>query len=46
MTVKVLNLESRVNETRFLVYHELCESNCRLNKNACSLKPKWNHAKM
>ena len=31
MNVKVFNLMSGVNETRFLVQHELCECKCRLN---------------
>ena len=32
-----------VNETRVLVYHELCECKCRLNKSVCNSKQKWNH---
>ena len=45
MNVKVFNLMSRVNETRFLVQHESCECKYRLNGNVCILKQKWNHDK-
>ena len=30
------------NETGFLVQHESCECKCRLNKNICNSKQKWN----
>ena len=43
MNVKVLNLKSEVNKTRFLVQHKSCECKCRLNKNVCTSKQKWNH---
>ena len=43
MNVKVFNLKSVVNETRFLVQHDLSDSKCRLNKDACNSKQKWNH---
>ena len=33
MNVKVFDLRSGVNETRFLVQHESCEFKCRLNEN-------------
>ena len=36
-------LMSRINETRFLVQHELCESECRLNESVCNSKQKWNY---
>ena len=42
MNVKVFNLMSRVNETRFLVQHESCVCKC-INESICSLKQKWNH---
>ena len=32
MNVKVFNLMSRVNETKFLVQHEWCECKCGLNE--------------
>ena len=43
MNVKVFNLVSGVNETRFLVQHKSCECTCRLNESVCNLKQKWNH---
>ena len=39
MNVKIFNLMPRVNETRFLIQHESCESKCRLNEIACNSKP-------
>ena len=36
-------LMSEVNETRFLVQHQLCECECRLNESVCNSKHKWNH---
>ena len=41
----MFNLVSEETETRFLVQHESCEYNCRLDKNACNPKQKWNHDK-
>ena len=43
MNVKVLNLISVLNETRYLVQHESCECKCGLSKSACNSKQKWNH---
>ena len=43
MNAKIFNLMSRMNETRFLVQHELCESKCRLNESVCNSKQKWNY---
>ena len=43
MNVKIFNLISRVNEKRFLVQHEFCESKCRLNESVCNSKQKWNY---
>ena len=34
---------SRDFETRFLVQHESCECNRRLNESVCNPKQKWNH---
>ena len=42
MNVKVFNLRPRVNETKFLVQHELRECKFRLNESACKEKLKWN----
>ena len=40
MNVKVFNLMSKVNETRFLVQHESCECKYRLNESVCNWKEK------
>ena len=37
MKVNVFSL-MLINETRFLVQHELCERKCRLNKSVCNSK--------
>ena len=36
---------SSVNETGFLVHHESCEFQCRLNVNVCNSKQNLNHHK-
>ena len=38
MNVKVINLMSKVNVTRFLVQHESRKCKCRLNGNVCNSK--------
>ena len=43
MNVKVFNLMSGVNETRFLVEHESFECKCELNESVCNSKQEWNH---
>ena len=43
MNLKVFNLISRVNETRFLVQHESCKYKCGLNESVYCSKQKWNH---
>ena len=43
MNIKVINLMSGVNETRFLVQHKSWECKCGLNESVCSSKKKWNH---
>ena len=42
VNVKVFNLMSGVNETRFLVQHESCECKCGLNESVCNSKQNWN----
>ena len=42
MNVKVFNLMSGVNETRFLAQHESCECKSGLNESICYSKQKWN----
>ena len=43
--VKVFNLMSMPNKTRFLVKHQSYECNCRVNGDVCSSKKEWNHDK-
>ena len=43
MNVKVFNLMSGVNDERFLLHHESCESNCELNEAVYSSKLKLNY---
>ena len=43
MNVKVFNLMSRVNKTRFLVQHESCECKYGSNESVCNSKQKLNH---
>ena len=45
MNVKVFNLISAVNETRFIAQHESCEDKCGLKRNLYHAKQKRNHDK-
>ena len=38
MNVKVFNLMSRANKTRYIKWHETCKCKCRLEANVCSYK--------
>ena len=40
--VKVFNLFSRANETKYIKWHETCKWKCRLDANVCNNKQKWN----
>ena len=40
INVKVFNLVSRANETRFLVQHESCECKCGLNEKVYVIRSK------
>ena len=42
MNVKVFNLMSGVNETRFLAQNESCERKCGFNWCVCNSRQKWN----
>ena len=42
LNVKVFNLMSRTNETRQIKWHKKCKCICRLNRNICNNKQKWN----
>ena len=43
LNVKVFNLMSRTNETRFIEWHETCKCECRLDAIVCNNKQRWNN---
>ena len=45
LNIKVFNLMSRTNETRFIKWHETCKCICRLDKIICNSKQRWNEDK-
>ena len=45
LNVKVFNLTSRTNETRFIKWHETCKCICRLDGIICNSKQQWNENK-
>ena len=45
LNVKVFNLMSRTNETRFIKWHEICKCKCRLDASVCNDKQQWNNDK-
>ena len=45
LNVKVLNLMSRNNETKYIKWHETCKCICRLDKIICNSKQRWNEGK-
>ena len=45
LNVKVFNLMSRINETRFIKWHEKCKCECGLNAIICNNKQQWNKNK-
>ena len=45
LNVKVFNLMSRTNETRFIEWHETCKCKCRLDASVCNNKQRWNDDK-
>ena len=45
LNVKVFNLMSRTNKTRFIKWHEKCKCECRLNAIICNDKQRWNKNK-
>ena len=38
LNIKVFNLMSRTNETRYIKWHEICKCKCRLNASVCNNK--------
>ena len=45
LNIKVFNLMSRTNETRFIEWHETCKCDCRLDAVVCNNKQRWNENK-
>ena len=45
LNIKVFNLISRTNETRFIEWHEKCKCKCRLDSIICNKKQQWNKNK-
>ena len=45
LNVKVFNLMSRTNETRFIKWQETCKCVCRLDGIICNSKQRWNENK-
>ena len=45
MNVKVFNLVSRTNETRYIKWRETCKCKCRLDASACNNKQRLNEDK-
>ena len=45
LNVKVFNLMSRINDTRFKEWHETCKCECKYGANICNNKQCWNKNK-
>ena len=45
LNVRVFNLMSKTNETRFIKWHETCKCICRLDGIICNSKQRWNEDK-
>ena len=45
MNTKVFNLMPIINKTRHVFWHETCACKCRLDRNACNGKQRWNDDK-
>ena len=45
LNVKIFNLMSRINEARFIEWHEICKCKCRLDAIVCNNKQRWNKNK-
>ena len=45
LNVKVFNLMSRTNETRFIEWHKTCICECKFGANGCNDKQHWNKDK-
>ena len=45
MNIKVFNLLARINETRKIVWHEICKCVCQLTSAICNDRQEWNDNK-
>ena len=45
LNVKVFNIISKTNETRFIKWHETCDCICKLDGIICNSKQRWNKDK-
>ena len=45
LNILVFNLMSRINETRFIEWHETCKCECKFGENVCNNKQRWNKNK-
>ena len=45
VNVKLFNLMSTTNDTRFIEWHETCKCECKFGENACNIKQLWNKDK-
>ena len=45
MDIKLYNIMSRINETRYVFWHETCTCKCKLNASVCNDKQRWNNDK-
>ena len=45
INVKVFNLMSRTNETRYIEWHETRNCDCKFGENVCNKKQRWNKNK-
>ena len=45
INVKVFNLMSFSNQTRYIEWHETCKCKCRLDTGVCNNKQRWNEDK-
>ena len=43
--LKVFNLMSRTNETRYIEWHQKCTCECKFGANVCNNKQRWNKDK-
>ena len=45
LNIKLFNLTSRTNETRYIEWHETCKYECKFRENVCNNKQRWNKNK-